>query len=103
MATLRARRSRRIWTHVRERVFEFSSVKNWKQTPEFGRLDFDDHGELIVELPDRSEAGTKQARRHEGRRVRHQRKRSRAAPATSVRSPLCQTRDARTSDDLESH
>jgi very-short-patch-repair endonuclease len=40
-----------LWSHVRQRVFAFSSVKNWKQTPEFGRLDFDDHGELVVELP----------------------------------------------------
>lgn len=40
-----------LWTHVRQRVFSFSSTKNWKQTPEFGRLDFDDHGELVVELP----------------------------------------------------
>ncbi|HEY0483734.1 MAG TPA: caspase family protein [Kofleriaceae bacterium] len=41
-----------LWTHVRQRVFSFSSQKNWKQTPEFGRLDFDDHGELLVQLPD---------------------------------------------------
>ncbi|HEX7838344.1 MAG TPA: caspase family protein [Kofleriaceae bacterium] len=41
-----------IWSHVRDRVFAFSALKNAKQTPEFGRLDFDDHGELIVEQPE---------------------------------------------------
>jgi hypothetical protein len=41
-----------LWAHVRERVFAFSSEKNWKQTPEFGRLDFDDHGELVIQIPE---------------------------------------------------
>lgn len=40
-----------LWTHVRRRVFSFSSQKNWTQTPAFGRLDHDDHGELVIELP----------------------------------------------------
>ncbi|TMQ27716.1 MAG: DUF559 domain-containing protein [Deltaproteobacteria bacterium] len=83
-----------IWSHVRDRVFSFSSQKQWKQTPEFGRLDFDDHGELVVQLrgPAFEPSERSQSTPAAGCDAREANHGTRAAEESPVREPMLRPR-----------